>query len=171
VSQRSLTARAVRTAVRQLLEASPAYAELPPGQQRALARQMTSVASYMIGGPNGDTIPATATVTAELVRDVDFPAFVSALVHGVFQAIVSASIQQMDAYGDLLKDATKAIDAYARDDTDDDDDDDKVKKARRRRVRANRQQLLATTVLMGINRIVVTDGVIKARVRFKVDPD
>jgi hypothetical protein len=33
------------------------------------------------------------------------------------------------------------------------------------------QQLLATTVLMGTNRIVVTDGVVKARVRFKVDPD
>jgi hypothetical protein len=32
-----------------------------------------------------------------------------------------------------------------------------------------RQQLLATTILMGINRIVVTDGRINARIRFKFD--
>jgi hypothetical protein len=32
-----------------------------------------------------------------------------------------------------------------------------------------RQQLLATTILMGINRIIVTDGKINARIRFKFD--
>jgi hypothetical protein len=32
-----------------------------------------------------------------------------------------------------------------------------------------RQQLLATTILMGINRIIVTDGRINARIRFKFD--
>lgn len=32
-----------------------------------------------------------------------------------------------------------------------------------------RQQLLATTILMGINRIIITDGKINARIRFKFD--
>jgi len=34
---------------------------------------------------------------------VDFPAFFSGLVRGAIQAIVDASVQQMDACADLLK--------------------------------------------------------------------
>jgi hypothetical protein len=76
----------------------------------------------------------------------------------------------MAAYSDLLKNATRSIDAYSGN-ADDDDDEHEPAVANRRRLHTNRQQLLATMVLMGINRIVVTDGVVKARVRFKVDPD
>jgi hypothetical protein len=131
-------------------------------------RQMTRIARFIVAGPHGDTIPTTATVAAELVNDVDFPAFVSALVQGVFQTMVNASVQQLDAYRELLKEATKAIDAYIQDV--DDDDDNTAVSATRRRAHADRQQLLATMVLMGINRIVVTDGVVKARVRFQLAP-
>jgi hypothetical protein len=162
------TERAVRASVRQVLASSPAYAALPASQQRVLARQMTRVANFIVAGPQGDTIPTTATVAAELISEVDFPAFVSALIQGVFQAVVNASVQQMNAYGDLLKDATKAIDAYVQDD--DGDDDDTAALATRRQAHANRQQLLATMVLMGINRIVVTDGVVNASVTFKLAP-
>src|SRR6185295_19943913 len=35
----------------------------------------------------------------ELVKKVDFPAFVSGLVNGVFKAVVDASMEQMRAYG------------------------------------------------------------------------
>jgi len=168
-SQQQSTDGAVRASVHQVLASSPAYATLPVGQQRALARQMTKVASFIVAGPHGDTIPTTATVAAELVNEVDLPAFVSALIQGVFQAVVNASIQQMDAYAALLKDATKALDAYLQDD-DGDDDDNTAALASRRQAHANRQQLLATMVLMGINRIVVTDGIVKASVTFKLAP-
>ena len=129
---------------------------------------MTRVAEFIVAGPRGDTIPTTATLAAELTNNVDFPAFVSALVQGVFQAMVGASVQQMDAYRALLDEATKAIDAYVQ--HDDDDDATSAAPATRRRAHADRQQLLATMVLMGINRIVVTDGVVKARVRFDLAP-
>jgi len=43
---------------------------------------------------------------------VDFPAFVASLVAGTFEAIVDASIRQMEAYADLLADATKSVDRF-----------------------------------------------------------
>src|SRR5437879_6083226 len=168
-SRQQSTGRAVRASVRQILPSSPAYATLPVIQQRALARQMTKVASFIVAGPHGDTIPTRATVAAEFVNEVDLPAFVSALIQGVFQAVVNASIQQMDAYADLLKDATKAIDAYLQDD-DGDDDDNTAALATRRQAHANRQQLLATMVLTGINRLVVTSAVVNASVTLKLAP-
>jgi hypothetical protein len=46
---------------------------------------------------------------------VDFPTFVAGLIDGVFQAIVKASIEQMDAYGDLLEGVARSVDQFARD--------------------------------------------------------
>lgn len=49
--------------------------------------------------------PATETLAARtgaLVNEVDFPGFVAQLVHGTFDAIVDASIRQMESYADLL---------------------------------------------------------------------
>ena len=50
-----------------------------------------------------------------LVNQVDFPAFVSGLVRGVFNAVVDASIQQMKAYGEMLAAAVKTLDQFAAD--------------------------------------------------------
>src|SRR5260221_14217309 len=101
VSKQPSTASAVRASVRQVLDSSPAFAALPASQQRTLAREMTRVASFIVAGPHGDTIPTTATLATELINEVDFPAFVSALVRGVFQAVVNASVQQMGDYAEL----------------------------------------------------------------------
>ena len=43
-----------------------------------------------------------AARTGALVNEVDFPGFVAQLVHGTFDAIVDASIRQMESYADLL---------------------------------------------------------------------
>src|SRR5687768_6362153 len=55
-----------------------------------------------------------------LVKTVDFPDFVSGLIQGVFQAIVDASIQQMQAYGELLAATAKSVDQFASDHITDD---------------------------------------------------
>jgi hypothetical protein len=50
--------------------------------------------------------PAVASSTAQfgaLAQDVDFPDFVGGLIQGVFDASVTTSIQQMDAYEDLVQ--------------------------------------------------------------------
>lgn len=159
---------------------------------------------------------------AELYEDmanaVDFPAFVAGLIDGVFNSIVKASIQQMEAYGQLLAQVAKSVDEFAKDnftlnqgrdwlagrfpnqlsidtagpsprlvptdageesgladvrqtlgiesDVDLDDETSEAELARRAQLEMARlrQKQLATMVLMGINRIVVTDGLINAKV-------
>ena len=53
---------------------------------------------------------ARATLSA-----IDFPQFVAALIQGTFQAIVDASIQQMEAYAKLLQSAATTIDRFMDD--------------------------------------------------------
>lgn len=129
---------------------------------------MVRVASYLAGHDSR---------AGEPVEEVDFPDFVADVINGVFDAIVDASIRQMKAYATLLADVTKSLkefidatisESQARDYLADQYPDffrKRPRKTKRPRVRlaSSRQQLLATMVLMGINRIVVTDGKIKAK--------
>ena len=46
------------------------------------------------------------------VENIDFPDFVSDLIQGTFEAIVDATIQQMDAYTELLENVTESIDQF-----------------------------------------------------------
>ncbi|HET7503908.1 MAG TPA: hypothetical protein VFK02_22960, partial [Kofleriaceae bacterium] len=151
----------------------------------------------------------------EMVQAVDFPKFVASLVQGVFRAIVEASIQQMQAFSELLAATSKSVDQFAgenitdsqardyvanrhpesvRIDTDgerarlrpagddapgvgqhyglddvdleDDEGEQQLVTAAKLQMARSRQQSLATMVLMGINRIVVTNGHINAKVVF-----
>jgi hypothetical protein len=160
---------------------------------------------------------AGVTQMARLVKEVNFPAFVSSLVKGVFNAVVDASIQQMKAYGELVSSVAMSLSDFVDQHTDvaegqkhlqkkypnifeissgklkvkedydsdsmpnfqaelgtdapveDLEDEDALQKlvvAARTEIARGRQQLLATTILMGINRIIVTDGRINAKVSF-----
>lgn len=157
------------------------------------------------------------------VTEVNFPKFVAGLIDGVFNAIVDASIKQMEAYAELVKNVAKSVDQFMKDNVTENQSRDylvgrypdyleidldgeapKVKPKEghdqdnlpdffadlglaapvesldeetaeqmvpfaRRRIAMDRQQLLATMVLMGINRIVVTNGSINASVNFRLD--
>jgi len=154
----------------------------------------------------------------ELVQKVDFPAFVSGLIQGVFQSIVDASMQQMKAYADLMAAAAKSVEQFASDHitdaqardyarnrypsmlrldvTDDggrklavsdsvedtaelakmtggqavdlssDEGEQAFVNAAKLEMARSRQQTMALMVLLGINRIVVTNGRINAKVVF-----
>lgn len=166
---------------------------------------------------------AIARITEETLNAIAFPTFVADLIKGTFQAIVDASIQQMEAYGELLNNVAKTVDEFmadnisdgqgkdwlsnaypqifrmdidgegarvtAREDVPDDagqtlrrglglsedpglEDEDiegMLIPAARRQLARSRQQLLSTMVLMGMNRIVVTSGKIKARMDFRIN--
>jgi hypothetical protein len=159
-----------------------------------------------------------------LVGAVDFPAFVGGLIQNVFQAIVTASMQQMEAYGKLLKSVAQTVDQFAQDnislnnardwlaekypetldveaggeesagphlvakgenadaglksinqemqlikpitDLSDPDQEARLVGAARLQMARMRQQMLSSMVILGINRIVVTDGLINAKVMF-----
>jgi hypothetical protein len=160
----------------------------------------------------------------QAVEGVNFPKFVAGLIDGVFNAIVDSSIKQMEAYAELVKNISKSVDQYMKDNVSENqsrdylvnrypdhleldlnDEQPKVKPkeghnednmpdffndlglaapvesfddttveeqlvpAARKRMAMDRQQLLATMVMMGINRLVVTNGFIKAKVIFKLD--
>ena len=162
----------------------------------------------------------------DLVGSVDFPAFVGGLIQNVFQAIVNASIQQMNAYAEMLKSVAQTVDQFAQDnislnnardwlverfpgqlgldesgageeggspritvtgeddqsvfaalnatlqpqqpftDISDAEQETRLVTSARLQMARSRQQLLASMVLLGINRIVITDGAINAKVVF-----
>jgi hypothetical protein len=126
-------------ALSRLAEAA-AFRQLDPSARRQLRHDAVKVARYLTPR-RGERAGRGTAAQAELVDDVDFPEFVADLVEGTFQAIVDSSIQQMEAYGELLKDVSKSIDAFVKDDDDPDC---------RRRHRAS----VAVAVLRGFERVV-----------------
>ena len=46
--------------------------------------------------------------------EVGFPEFVAGLVHGTFDAIVDASIRQMEAFAELVSAVAKDVDEFTR---------------------------------------------------------
>ncbi len=165
-----------------------------------------------------------ATNFKNFVGSVDFPKFVGDLIQNVFQAIVDASIQQMEAYAELLKAVAQTVDQFAADnismnnardwmsqrfpadlaidtsdpeagprlgmknedsaeealarvsqelqlaepvtDLSDEEQEGRLVMAARMQMARSRQQMLSSMVMLGINRIVVTDGLINAKVVF-----
>jgi len=154
------------------------------------------------------------------IDEVDFPGFVAGLVHGTFDAIVDASIRQMESFGSLISAVAKTVDQFteenvtpnqARDwlaqrfpaevslllpgpqggtprlapradglspawladfglegtELTDELLEETLLPQVRGRIGADRQQLLATMVLLGMNRVAVRDGSISAKVQFR----
>ena len=253
----------VRSEVRAILEATPAFRAMPLPDQKALANAMVRVGSYLADAPDavasaladqpkgaqpaeekkdavgdigmrvaekpgqvGKDFKAGAVREGveqfgEMVRKVDFPNFVSGLVNGVFNAVVKASMDQMKAYGELLAACAKTVDDFARDnvsdaqardhvanrfpssvmvdtsgdqarlrarpdaepaelerafpsmsvDLEDDDSEAALVAQTKLQIARERQQLMATMVLLGINRIVITNGQINAKVVFDMRAD
>lgn len=174
----------VKRKANEQLNQSPAFHALPVELQQQVANDTAKVAGYIAG-------------TGERI-DGDFPEFVSGLIGGVFEAVVDASIEQMEANAELIAGVAASVDEFIGDDVSD-------AQARARLVERNpalqieapfnsrlfanvnigasasnsnsnseanregsRQQLLATMVMMGINRIVVSDGEANAAVDFSV---
>ena len=102
MAPRGSTVPVVRRAVRRVLEQSPAFKALPADTQTSVARDTVRVTTYLAGAapPN-----------------VALPPFVAGLVHGVFNGVVDASVQQMDAYASLMNSVARTVD------TSDDSDD------------------------------------------------
>lgn len=199
----------------------------PMSLARPGAARARSLADGFQPNEDGGFTPVAASNVARITEDtlnaIAFPTFVADLIKGTFQAIVDASIQQMEAYAELLSNVAKTVDQFAQDNITDNNardwlagaypqvirletsggqprltaapgaddapqpnfqgdlnlaeqpsiDDESIEQvlvpAARRRIAQSRQQTLATMVLMGMNRIVVTRGRIKAAMGFRID--
>lgn len=109
--------RAVRAKVRDLLERSPSFRSLPPDQRRQVAHDTVRVASYLVDPERlvSQEFASPVLRPSDLLDAVDFPAFVSGLINGVFGAIVNASIQQMEAYAKLVALAASSVSDFMAD--------------------------------------------------------
>lgn len=133
----------LRQAVRALLFSAPAFRDLPPDARNALAAAMVRVGRSALelvreevhtdrearaaGGKvsplaaaqsagsefSGVAAQKVAGVTRDILNAVSFPRFVTELVNGVFKALVDSSIQQMNAYVELLNSVAAATDGFA----------------------------------------------------------
>jgi len=173
LNRRQQTA-AVRKAVKDLLTQSAAFSQLPSNKQAQITHDTVVVVDYLVS-------PARQTSggARKLKQEVDFPAFVSSLIEGVFQAIVDASIEQMKAYAKLIAAVVKSLEIFRDENLSENEARDylvkrfpdlftasRAKPAAIRRLPKERRQLLRTFLLMGITRIVVTSGNIEAKIRF-----
>jgi hypothetical protein len=95
----------IRPLVNDALERSASFRQLSLAKQKTFAANLEKVTAQLAGP------------TRQFVEAVDFPAFVTEIIEGVFDSIVDSSIQQMEAYQDLLNDVAGSIDG---DDTSED---------------------------------------------------
>jgi hypothetical protein len=200
-----------------LEEASPPLARALGDAVDATKTRLSKDAGTIDQGFVAGAVREGTRAFRELVESVDFPKFVGGLIQNVFQAIVDASIQQMQAFGELLAAAAKSVDEFASDhisdaqardhianrypgavqvvagedgaprlgpgpradqvnvgsafgvsgvDLSDEDSEQTLVNAAKLQMARQQQQQLSVMVLMGINRIVVTDGHINAKVVF-----
>ncbi|MEZ5426056.1 MAG: hypothetical protein R2747_07320 [Pyrinomonadaceae bacterium] len=214
--------------------AHPFAAQLaPPNLQQQLSPQNRPPGSSPQPPPAQSPAPVAGgqtptgrvgEVTRATLNAINFPEFVASIIKGTFQAITDASIQQMEAYAELLKNVAMSLDDFMQDnishdsardyladnfdgflmrdtsggkpvlklnpsqanssempsffkdlgfdspgDIDDQAIEEKVVPAARKSMAERRQQTLATMVLMGINRIVVDEGEILAKLVFHID--
>ena len=178
-----------------------------------------------VAGPKSAATQTLAARTGALSDEINFPAFVAALVHGTFDAIVDATIRQMEAFADLVSAVAKDVDQFTNDNVTPNQAKDWLAKQypqdlqvtfdngqpnlqpkgdpnsvdnapswlseygldgqllnadlidqqlvpmARKRVGQNRLQTLATMVLLGMNRVVVRDGTISARIQIRAQAD
>ena len=85
---------------------SRAQADGQPGAQAPAAGSGTSAPVASSKPPATETIARRA---GAMVNEIDFPGFVSQLVHGTFDAIVDASIRQMESYSSLVSAVAKTV--------------------------------------------------------------
>ena len=199
-----------------------------PGQAEAQAEAQAQATVGRLAvqppPPLGEAARRGGDAMANLVKEVNFPAFVGGLVDGVFNSIVTSSIKQMEAYAELVKNVAKSVDQYMKDNVseqnareylvqrypehldmdvagdspklkpregaddanlpdffsdlglkspmpslDQDSAEQQLMPAARKRIAMDRQQMLATMVMMGVNRLVVTNGSIEASCLFRLD--
>ncbi len=96
------------------------YLEKPPAPPLAKTPIAQAAAKGKERGPSAEEFSPRAAnqvarITAETLNAIAFPTFVADLIKGTFQAIVNASIQQMEAYATLLANVAKTVDQFMGD--------------------------------------------------------
>lgn len=203
-------------------EEIPAQPHTAPTAQPVVAETQAARANLQTSATG-----RVADITQSTLRAIAFPTFVADLINGTFDAIIGATIKQMQAFMELVENVSKSVAAFMRDnisdnqardylvsaypglmqvDTSDDQprlilteageeasgdvldgmqdqlglpgpvrslDDETVETqlvpAARRRLAESRLQMLSSLVMLGLQRIVVRHGRIRATMGFHID--
>src|SRR5688572_4583231 len=130
--------QAIRESVRQILTASEDYQNLSESTRRDIARGLVKICSTALaldgeasttpGAYDSDSLALAqnagsefsgvasqkvADTTRAILNAVSFPRFVTELVNGVFKAMLDSSIQQMQAYTELLNNVAASTEGFA----------------------------------------------------------
>jgi hypothetical protein len=89
-------------------------------QEQGLATEM-AVAGDLINEDRHNTpgVKEAGKMLGDFVKNVDFPGFVRDLLNGVFEANLNANIKQMEAFQNLLREATKSLAQFVSQTNDD----------------------------------------------------
>src|SRR5229473_2697269 len=117
---------------------------------------------------SGVSAQKVAGTTQAILNAVSFPRFVTDLINGVFKAMISSSTQQMNAYVELLNNVSSSLSGSA-DSVPSGNPETSLLPFARIQMARQRQQMLATMVMLGMQRIVVDSGKINASMRFHID--
>ncbi|MCF7220878.1 hypothetical protein [Marilutibacter chinensis] len=188
---------------------------------RALAGEGENTQAGAGSAPKPQATETIARRAGAMVNEIDFPGFVAQLVHGTFDAIVDASIRQMESYSSLVTAVAKTLEQFTEENVTPNQARDwlasrypgdvqlllpdggervepqlvprsdglepawlaeygveneslttelleqRILPQVRLKVGGERQQLLATMVMLGMNRVVVRDGSITSKVMFR----
>ena len=130
----------IRGAVRDVLERTPHYQTLAPGQRQSLAQSMVRVsalAAQLIDEEGdaaaelarrqprplaraqsqpdfGAAADRVAQTTQSILNAVSFPRFVTDLINGVFRAMLDSNSQQMQQYVQLLNAVSASAEGFER---------------------------------------------------------
>src|SRR5687768_8048965 len=103
----------VHRAVDNFFSKSKSFKKLPATRQRQIVHDTVQIVDYLGGpGAGGSPIKRKTDRMGNLLESVDFPQFVNSLIDGVFKSIVQSSVEQMEAYAQLVSDITKSLDQF-----------------------------------------------------------
>ena len=94
------------------LPIAPAHPARPARVQAVAARQLDEPGAAEFAPRAAGNV---AKITESTLNAIAFPTFVADLIKGTFNAIVDASIQQMEAFGELLSNVAKTVDDFMHD--------------------------------------------------------
>lgn len=102
-----------------LLHSSPAFRALDEVARRKLAADTITVTTFLSPQPSPPRARKSRSgqlaARRPLTRPELLPEFVSALVTGTFQAIVDASVQQLEAYAALVAQTAGSVEQFLPD--------------------------------------------------------
>jgi hypothetical protein len=227
-ARKELAGNIVRVAATAAGLAQEVWAQSEALGQTPVVRYKRTRAPLAAAQAAGDDFRPAATgqvakITEQQLRAIAFPTFVADLIRGTFDAIVTSSIREMEAYGELISNVSRTVEEFesvqitpnqARqwlierypehialgkeggqpiavpaegaderppidwkaelsllDDIslDESSIEEVLVPAARRRLAETRLKTLSTLVMLGVNRIVVTGGKIRATMGFHID--